>query len=376
MIKYFSVKNFKNFDEEICLDFSDTRNYNFNTYCIKNDLLKDIIIYGKNASGKSNLGLAFFDIIYHLTENKRNVSLYSNYLNVSSNENEATFYYVFSFDNYEVKYRYKKTDLEELTYEEMIINNELIFSYDFRNQTGTFDGVKEKITDTLNMKGIFTISILKYIGSNSILADDSPIRILLNFVKNMIWFRSIGSNQYVGNELGETSISNYILKNKLIDDFESFLCRCGINEKLVVQRDPTGKEVIYVKKENGNKLMPFYSCASSGTIALSMFYIWFSSIKDLSFIWIDEFDAFYHYELSEAIVKLLENQSNCQAILASHNTNLLSNRIMRPDTYFILSGGKLTSLCNATDRELREGHNLEKLYLNGEFDREKSSGNC
>ena len=47
----------------------------------------------------------------------------------------------------------------------------------------------------------------------------------------------------------------------------------------------------------------------------------------------------------------------------------MSNKIMRPDTLFILStSGKLTPLCKATDRELREGHNLGKLYMNGEFD--------
>ena len=41
---------------------------------------------------------------------------------------------------------------------------------------------------------------------------------------------------------------------------------------------------------------------------------------------------------------------------------------MRPDCYFILSDNKLTSFADATNRELREGHNLEKLYMSGEFD--------
>ena len=60
----------------------------------------------------------------------------------------------------------------------------------------------------------------------------------------------------------------------------------------------------------------------------------------------------------------------CQIIMTSHNTNLMTNRLMRPDCLFILSSsGTLTSLCNATQRELREGHNLEKMYISGEFEK-------
>ena len=64
-----------------------------------------------------------------------------------------------------------------------------------------------------------------------------------------------------------------------------------------------------------------------------------------------------------------EKYKDSLVIFTTHNTNLMSNKIMRPDTLFILStSGKLTPLCKATDRELREGHNLGKLYMNGEFD--------
>ena len=84
-------------------------------------------------------------------------------------------------------------------------------------------------------------------------------------------------------------------------------------------------------------------------------------------MFIDEFDAYYHFELAESIVSILEKMPNTQVILTSHNTNLLSNKIMRPDCYFILTKDKLTALANATTRELREGHNLEKLYMSGEF---------
>lgn len=81
--------------------------------------------------------------------------------------------------------------------------------------------------------------------------------------------------------------------------------------------------------------------------------------------------VFYHYEMAVNVIKFLKRKyPKCQIIMTSHNTNLMTNRLMRPDCLFILSGfGTLTSLGNATGRELREGHNLEKMYISGEFER-------
>lgn len=69
------------------------------------------------------------------------------------------------------------------------------------------------------------------------------------------------------------------------------------------------------------------------------------------------------------LLVLKETYPKCQIILTSHNTHLLSNKFMRPDCLFILSGkGILTSFCNSTQRELKEEHNLEKMYISGEFE--------
>ena len=56
-----------------------------------------------------------------------------------------------------------------------------------------------------------------------------------------------------------------------------------------------------------------------------------------------------------------------QVIFTTHNSYLASNEISRPDCYFILDKGRLSSFADSTERELREGHNLEKLLRNGEF---------
>ena len=121
-----------------------------------------------------------------------------------------------------------------------------------------------------------------------------------------------------------------------------------------------------------NKLISFFENASSGTLALvNLYRRLIARAWDASFIYLDEFDAFYHYEMADQVIRFFKRRyPKCQMIMTSHNTNLMTNRLMRPDCLFILSReGNLTALCNATQRELREGHNLEKMYISGEFEK-------
>ena len=146
--------------------------------------------------------------------------------------------------------------------------------------------------------------------------------------------------------------------------YSGYCSNAGIEENLTIKTDVDGKKRLYFDTETP---LPFFKVASNGTKALYTFFYWYKTATDVSFMFIDEFDAFYHFELAESIAQVLKKMKNTQVILTSHNTNLLTNRIMRPDCYFILTKDKLTSLANATSRELREGHNLEKLYMSGEF---------
>ena len=50
MLKLFEVAGFKNFKNRFSLDFSDVRDYGFNTDCVNNDLISKMIIYGKNST--------------------------------------------------------------------------------------------------------------------------------------------------------------------------------------------------------------------------------------------------------------------------------------------------------------------------------------
>lgn len=49
----------------------------------------------------------------------------------------------------------------------------------------------------------------------------------------------------------------------------------------------------------------FYSVASTGTRSLALFYYWYIKMEKASLIFMDEFDAFYHFELAANIIRLM-----------------------------------------------------------------------
>jgi hypothetical protein len=364
VLKLFEVTGFKNFKDKIRLDFSDVRDYRFNDSCIANGLLREIIVYGKNSTGKSNLGLALFDIVAHLTNNNITPGLYDYYMNADNKIGYVEFHYVFTFGIDEIDYTYHKNENQELIFEELYIGGISQFKYDYENDRGDISGIKE-LVPTLNFDFRGGDSILKYVIVNSSLNDNHPLYRMHRFVSRMLWFRSLDGNRYIGYKTKTNDYYDFIFDDGMLEELEVFLQRAGINESLVVNTDVDGERRLYLNHE---RQLLFFKAASSGTKALYTFFYWHKTAKEVSLMFIDEFDAFYHYELAETIVDILGKTPGAQTILTSHNTNLLSNRIMRPDCYFILTDGKLTSFANATERELREGHNLEKLYFSGEFD--------
>lgn len=363
MLKLFEVSGFKNFKETVRIDFSDIRDYKFNSHCITNNLISKAIIYGKNAIGKSNFGLALFDIVSHLSSKNVTPNMYDYYLNASNLNDYAEFRYVFEFAKGTLDYVYRKDEKQSLVYEKLFMDGELLFEYNYLKNKGHIDGIN-KLAPTLNWAFQDMDCILKYVINNTVLDDEHPLRCMMRFVNNMLWFRSLDENRYIGFKTKSTDYYDFIFEKATLCEFESFLHASGVEDNLIVKTNVDGKQVLYFETDVP---LPFFKVASSGTRALYTFFYWYKTAKDVSLMFIDEFDAFYHFELAESIVSILEKMNHTQVILTSHNTNLLTNKIMRPDCYFILTKDKLTALANATTRELREGHNLEKLYMSGEF---------
>lgn len=97
-------------------------------------------------------------------------------------------------------------------------------------------------------------------------------------------------------------------------------------------------------------------------------------MKEASFVFIDEFDAFYHFELSESVQKHLKQISGVQIFTTTHNTDLMSNDLFRPDSYFVIENNSIRAISELTKKELRQAHNLQKMYKAGAFNIKCISG--
>ena len=62
MLKRFTLKNYKNFKDEITIDFENIAGYQFNTDCLSDGVIGKMLIYGRNATGKTNVGKALLNI--------------------------------------------------------------------------------------------------------------------------------------------------------------------------------------------------------------------------------------------------------------------------------------------------------------------------
>lgn len=366
MLKEFSVTNFKGFQDKITLDIGAPSNYGFNADIIKNGLITKGIIYGINSCGKSNLGLAIFDIIVHLTEKQKLLQSYDFYLNMSGRKSFAEFEYTFVFDEHELVYKYSKTDVNTLRSESLSIDEKEVIFFDFVTRDG-FTLLEGSDTLNVSIKNDSPISRVKYVNSNSILTDNTQNQVFkkfIDFVEHMLLFYSLDSRGYEGFMNGSESIAEGIVNSEKVGEFQEFLKENGIDYELY-GCEIDGRKAIYCHFDN--KDADFFKIASTGTRSLALFYYWYIRMEKASFVFIDEFDAFYHYELSESVQKCLRKMSNVQIFTTTHNTDLLSNDLLRPDCYFLLEANSIKALSELTEKELRQAHNLQKMYKAGAF---------
>lgn len=376
MLEKFSVSNYRNFENEISLDFMDHGKFQFNTDCLADGLLSKVLIYGKNGTGKSNLGSALLDIQQVLTTKSPRNEEDIPFLNACSDKPRAKFVYQFRFDTETVNYTYWKNE-DEIVVEELCeLSGKLLFHVregqileehfscfrmDFLN-TGLYTFAYSEDEEESKSFLRWAIGMIPF-DSKSVFGQ------LYKFVLNMRYLRSSDFIPMYPSHISQKAKRFGKISEK---DLESFLNSMGFLCKLVKIKGEDQKERLYF--DLGPKRILFYETASSGIKSLTEFYHQLHPILDsASFLYLDEFDAFFHYEMAENFLNhLIKKFPDTQIVFTTHNTDLMTNRLTRPDCLMILSAKcGITPLHRATEREIREGHNLEKMYHSGEFaDRE------
>lgn len=367
MLKRFEVENFKGFRETLSFDLA-AREYTFNRNLAKDGIVNKAIVYGKNGIGKSCLGFALFDIIRHLTDKERMPANYlSNYINLDSGRPYARFKYYFQFDSDEIVYEYRKKDPDNLIDEMLWINGRQVLDFEYLNKDR--QRVDRELCGDLNIDLIDNkLSVVKYIYRNTPTGYQPVFAKMMLFCERMLWYRSLSEgNTYCGFTNGGAYLTEKLYESGRVHDFEGFLAENEVPYRLQFVTSNGNHELMAVF-DDGRAMTPFLSVISTGTAALFLYFVWsISSFDSISLLFIDEFDAFFHFEAAERIILKLNRARGFQTILTSHNTYLMQNRLTRPDCCFIMTKNRITSLYNSTDKEIREAHNLEKMYVNGVF---------
>lgn len=365
MLIKFAVKNFRGFAERIEWDLSQPSNYTWSKDVIKDGIIKNGIIYGPNGAGKTNFSLALFDIINHLTNLKAKIIDYQqNYVYVGNLEAGVQFEYTFKFGKQIIEYQYTKDAHAVLKEEELTVDGAIAFS---RKSNKFYLDEKQYPINPTAKKDLQinsnNISIVNYLLNAYPLAKDHYLIKLSEFVNSMLWFRSVQGNTFMGLETTPTILDEFIIKNNYVNDFKKFLKEISNQEFDFVEPQVNDKALIC---KYGNGTILFDLIASAGTQSLRLLYYWHKKMDKTTFVFIDEFDAFYHFSLSLRVCKLLFG-IKCQVFLSSHNTYLMTNDLLRPDCNFILQNNKIKPLQACTEKELRFGHNIEKIYKAGAF---------
>ncbi len=411
MLIEFSVGNYLSFKDVVTLsmvassikELDDTHTFKTS----KNlRLLKSAIVYGANASGKSNLfkAMTFMsDFVYNSSKESQvgeNIEIEKFRLSTETESKPSYFEIVFLYDN--VKYRYGfKVDTKRVRHEwlfyapkkqEIKLFERIKNHFDIREHFKEGNNLEQKTRDN----ALFLSVVAQFNGEKS--------------TKVLKWFRRFNnisglSDQY--QDVTTKMLENDKFKNifiKLIKIADSGIEDITINKdrppfdklpKQVQQDIKIFKEILgdrfsfddtltnvvtsHKKFDSNNKFKSLelfeLGHESHGTIKLfSLLGPILDTLAQGKVLAIDEFDSRLHTLLSRFIVWLFnsnnKNLNNAQIIVNTHDTNLLSNKIFRRDQIWFTEKNRYgsTNLYSLVEySKVRKDASYEKNYLLGKY---------
>ncbi|SSL35618.1 AAA family ATPase [Klebsiella pneumoniae] len=383
MFVYLTIENFRSVKEKSTLNLSASGSSNhLTTHIYKNDgmnvgTLMSAGIYGANASGKSNVLMAFEAIKFiatdsgDLKEGKR-IPCYEPYA-LSSATNEAPVKFEAEFYSVEGN---------RFSYEVAFIKNRILFEsldyYPSRVKANLFTRDESDTWETIKFGGHYKGGIKKipFFPNNSYLAKAgnnaaSPdiIKEAYNFFRKGI--RHIGLNEKI-------RISSFGEREDVVNETAKVLCMVdtgvsGISVREVEAEIPIKmdeeipqeiKEIIeedykyrymfsHPTDEGGSVSFPM-GRESEGTQKLfEIIPLIRSAFNDSMVVIVDELDNSLHPHIADLIVKLFNdpdvNKKGSQLVFSTHNMQLMAPEKMRRDQIWFCEKNKGTSSLYSLD---------------------------
>ncbi|GAX92049.1 AAA family ATPase [Effusibacillus lacus] len=410
MLVQFSVGNFLSFKEVVTLSMvaSSIREHrDTNVFEVHKDLrlLKSCVVYGANASGKSNLFKAmsfmrkfirnsskegqFGEEIEGVESFRLSTETYdkpSHFEIVFFHEN-VLYRYGFEVDYQEVKnewlfYMPKSTEIELFTR----AGEEFKISKGFKEGHGLEDRTRNNalfLSVVANFKGKISTKILEWFGTFNIISglEDNYFDYTRRKLKDED-FKKLFINLMHSANLGiddiETDDEDDVPKFVLEDVLKKFAPIANSPELAVRIRNLTlntlHKKYDHDKNIVGYEKFQLFEHESEGTKKLfSLFGPIIDSLNNGKILVVDELDAKLHPLLTRFIIQLFHsndhNPKNAQLIFNSHDTNLLSRLYFRRDQIWFTEKDDYgaTDLYSLVDYNVRNDASYEKDYLLGKY---------
>ncbi|MDR0199818.1 MAG: ATP-binding protein [Streptococcaceae bacterium] len=356
MLLSIKVKNFRSFKDEQEISFvlkdgeraEKSRHIDVQTKAGKLRILKNAMIYGANASGKSNLFQAVIQlsnlVLFPTMSDEQGL-----YADTFGNNLENVRFEIQFLQNknvYDYRLEYNR---QEVVFEELKQNNELVFERQL--QKINYPALAEELRPLLTT--IRKTNLVLFFAQN----NNQPIG-----KEAFVWFYNYrgGRSQNIiqklktSPELKERMIyalrfADFNITDIEIEENERPVVEFGVkfNPSQADQRDFDGfqqqkqtqkmTEVYFIHEHDGERFRVLLQNESVGTQQyFNIILLLLNANQENNFsILYDEFDLSLHQKLSQSLVKLLNSESNhVQFISTTHDSSLM-NLLQKHQIYFV-----------------------------------------
>jgi hypothetical protein len=420
MIIEFKVENFLSFKDLTTLSMVTARSFkeHKDTHTIvidsKLSLLKSAVIYGNNASGKSNL-LQAMDFMKEIILNSFRDALLENsdrkfplekFALSSKSEQESSFFEL-SFFNNGTKYRYGfEIDYDKVVAEWLYHTTSkevYLFKRDLQNIEVNKSAFKEGLGKEDDVKeNVLFISVLATLGketSSSIVEWFKKFNIIngihdrghkrytidklksdknfLNWVLHFIKYLEISNLTTTEEDVNEIDIETLSEK----ENDEDLINLLTSIHKIKSRQTKRDQLITYHRKYDENNVLidtisfNFDKQESEGTKKL--LYLlgpWYDTLKNGKVLIIDELDSRLHSHLTLRLIDFFHksNMKQAQLICAVHDISLLNKETFRRDQIWFVEknqfgASELISLADFKTDTVRNKSAFDKNYLEGKY---------